>query len=86
MLAQQRLAHHHGSNGVMKVRTASRSTGGVVISVISRTPGQRQLQRARDRRRGQRQHMHVGLSAFSRSLCATPKCCSSSTTSRPEIA
>ena len=46
--------------------------------------GQRQLQRARDRRRGQRQHVHVGLAAaFSRSLCATPKCCSSSTTSRP---
>ena len=44
-----------------KVRTASRSTGGVAMMLISRTPGERQLQRARDRRRGQRQHMHIGL-------------------------
>ena len=43
----------------MKVRTARRSTGGVVISDSSRTPDKRQLQRARDRRGGQRQHMHV---------------------------
>ena len=41
------------------MRTASRSTGGVAISDISRTPDSAKLQRARDRRRGQRQHMHV---------------------------
>ena len=41
------------------MRTARRSTGGVVMSDSSRTPDKRQLQRARDRRRRQRQHVHV---------------------------
>ena len=49
------------SNGMMKVRTASRSTGGVAIRLISRTPVSASCKRARDRRRGQRQHVHVGL-------------------------
>ena len=41
------------------MRTARRSTGGVVISDSSRTPDKRQLQRARDRRRRQREDVHV---------------------------
>jgi len=36
-LAQQRLAHHSGSNGATKVRTASRSTGGEAMIDRSRT-------------------------------------------------
>ena len=43
----------------MNVRIASRSTGGVASSDEIANAGQRQLQRARDRRRGQRQHMDV---------------------------
>ena len=58
------------SNGMMKVRTASRSTGGVAIRLISRTPVSASCKRARDRRRGQRQHMHVGLAAPSAVPCA----------------
>ena len=42
------------------MRTASRSTGGVAMIDISRTPRERELQGARDRRRGQRQHVHLG--------------------------
>ena len=49
-----------GSNGVTKVRTASRSTGGVAMMRQLAHAGQRQLQRARDRRRGQGQHVDVG--------------------------
>ena len=72
-----------GSNGVTKVRTASRSTGGVVISDSSRTPV-----RASCSVRGIGVAESVSTctsarSSFSRSLCATPKCCSSSTTMRP---
>ena len=47
------------SQGMMKVRTASRSTGGVRDDAHLPHAGQRQLQGARDRRRGQRQHVHV---------------------------
>ena len=49
-----------GSNGETKVRTASRSTGGVAMIDISRTPDSASCKRARDRRRGQREHMHLG--------------------------
>ena len=42
------------------MRTASRSTGGVAMIDSSRTPRHRQLQRARDRRRRQRQHVDLG--------------------------
>ena len=42
------------------MRTASRSTGGEAMIERSRTPDKRELQRARDRRRGQRQHVHLG--------------------------
>ena len=74
------------SNGMMKVRTASRSTGGVEIRLISRTPVS-----ASCNVRGMGVAVSVStctsaLSCFSRSLCATPKCCSSSTTSRPSSA
>ena len=74
------------SNGMMKVRTASRSTGGVAIRLISRTPVS-----ASCKVRGIGVAVSVStctsaLSCFSRSLCATPKCCSSSTTSRPRSA
>ena len=74
------------SNGMMKVRTASRSTGGVLIRLISRTPVS-----ASCNVRGIGVAVSVStctsaLSCFSRSLCATPKCCSSSTTSRPRSA
>ena len=71
------------SNGMMKVRTARRSIGGVAIRLISRTPDS-----ASCNVRGIGVAVSVSTctsarSAFSRSLCATPKCCSSSTTSRP---
>ena len=71
---------------MMKVRTASRSTGGVAIRLISRTPVS-----ASCKVRGIGVAVSVStctsaLSCFSRSLCATPKCCSSSTTSRPRSA
>ena len=71
------------SNGMMKVRTARRSTGGVAIRLISRTPVS-----ASCRVRGIGVAVRVrtctsSLIAFSFSLWATPKCCSSSTISRP---
>ena len=74
------------SNGMMKVRTASRSTGGVAIRLISRTPVS-----ASCKVRGIGVAVSVStctsaFSAFRRSLCATPKCCSSSTISRPRAA
>ena len=67
------------------MRTASRSTGGVAISVISRTPDS-----ASCSVRGIGVAVSVStctsaLSCFSRSLCATPKCCSSSTIEQAEI-
>ena len=67
----------------MKVRTASRSTGGVVMSESSRTPVS-----AICKVRGIGVAVRVSTctlarSAFSRSLCLTPKCCSSSMMSRP---
>ena len=58
--AQQRFAHEHSSNGEMKVLTASRSTGGVAMIESSRTPVRASCKRARDRRRRQRQDMHLG--------------------------
>ena len=72
-----------GSKGSTKVRTARRSTGGVAIRLISRTP-----LRAICRVRGMGVAVSVStctsaFSFFSFSLSATPKCCSSSTTSRP---
>ena len=68
-----------------KVRTASRSTGGVVISDRSRTPDS-----ASCSVRGMGVAVSVStctsaLSAFSRSLWLTPKCCSSSTITRPRF-
>ena len=65
------------------MRTASRSIGGVAIRLISRTPLS-----AICRVRGIGVAVSVStctsvFSFFSRSLCATPKCCSSSTISRP---
>ena len=67
----------------MKVRTASRSTGGVAITDISRTPVS-----ASCSVRGIGVAVSVSTctssrSCFSRSLWPTPKCCSSSTMSRP---
>ena len=67
----------------MKVRTASRSSGGVVMSDSSRTPDS-----ASCKVRGIGVAVSVStwtlaLSSFSRSLCLTPKCCSSSITRRP---
>ena len=69
----------------MKVRTASRSTGGVAISDISRTPDS-----ASCSVRGIGVAVSVSTwtssrSSFSRSLCCTPKCCSSSTIKQAEI-
>ena len=74
------------SKGEMKVRTASRSTGGVAIKLISRTPV-----RASCRVRGIGVADSVStwtsaLSCFSFSLCETPKCCSSSTISNSRSA
>ncbi len=67
----------------MKVRTASRSTGAVVISDSSRTPVSASC---RVRGIGVADSVSTWTSAFSsfsRSLCLTPKCCSSSMISRP---
>ena len=69
----------------MNVRTAMRSTGGVVISESSRTPVN-----ASCSVRGIGVADSVStctslFSSFSRSLCLTPKCCSSSTISRPRF-
>ena len=66
-----------------KVRTASRSTGGVAMTDISRTPVS-----ASCSVRGIGVAVSVSTctsarSAFSRSLCPTPKCCSSSMMRRP---
>ena len=66
-----------------KVRTASRSTGGVAMIDSSRTPVS-----ASCSVRGIGVAVSVSTctsarSSFSCSLCATPKCCSSSTMSRP---
>ena len=74
-----------GSKGEMKVRTAMRSTGGVAISDSSRTPVS-----ASCSVRGIGVADSVStctslFSSFSRSLCLTPKCCSSSTISRPRF-
>ena len=75
-----------GSNGMIKVRTASRSAGGVAIRLISRTPVS-----ASCRVRGMGVAVSVSTctsarSCFSLSLCDTPKCCSSSTINRPRSA
>ncbi len=72
-----------GSNGETKVRTASRSTGGDAMIDRSRTPVS-----ASCSVRGIGVAVSVSTctsarSVLSFSLCATPKCCSSSTTSRP---
>ena len=45
--------------------------------------GERQVERPRDRRGGQRQDVDLARSCLSRSLAATPNRCSSSTTTRP---
>ena len=71
---------------MMKVRTARRSTGGVAIRLISRTPVS-----ASCSVRGIGVAVSVStctsaFSAFSFSLWETPKCCSSSTISRPRSA
>ncbi len=67
------------------MRIASRSTGGVAIRLSSRTPDS-----ASCSVRGIGVAVSVSTctskrSAFSRSLCATPKCCSSSMTSSPRF-
>ena len=74
-----------GSYGITKVRTARRSTGGVAMMLISRTPDS-----ASCRVRGIGVAVSVStctsaFSCFSFSFCATPKCCSSSTISEAEM-
>ena len=74
-----------GSNGDTKVRTASRSTGGEAMIDRSRTPVS-----ASCKVRGIGVAVSVSTctserSVLSFSLCATPKCCSSSTTSSAEV-
>ena len=66
------------------MRTANRSTGGVAIIDISRKPDS-----AICRVRGIGVAVRVSMctsarSSFSFSLCLTPKCCSSSTMTRPK--
>ena len=71
------------SKGETKVRTASRSIGGVAMIDISRTPV---IASCSVRGIGVAESVSTCTSArssFSRSLCPTPKCCSSSTTTRP---
>ena len=67
----------------MKVRTASRSIGGVVISVSSRTPVSASCSVRGIGVADSVSTWTSAFSSFSRSLCLTPKCCSSSTISRP---
>ena len=67
----------------MKVRTASRSTGGVAISDSSRTPVSASCSVRGIGVADSVSTWTSALSSFSRSLCLTPKCCSSSTISRP---
>ena len=74
-----------GSYGITKVRTARRSTGGVAMRLISRTPDS-----ASCRVRGIGVAVSVStctsaFSCFSFSFCETPKCCSSSTISKAEM-
>ena len=60
-LPQDRLAHHHRverhDEGAHRQPVDRRGRDDAHLA----HPGQRQLQGARDRRRGQRQHMHIGL-------------------------
>ena len=74
-----------GSKGITKVRTARRSTGGVAIRLSSLTP-----ENAICKVRGMGVAVSVSTwtslrSCFRRSLWATPKCCSSSITSRVKL-
>ena len=67
----------------MVVRTASRSTGGVAMMERSRTPV---MASCSVRGMGVAESVSTWISArrsLSRSLWATPKCCSSSITTRP---
>ena len=73
------------SNGAMKVRTASRSIGGVAIIERSRTPVSASCS---VRGIGVAESVSTWTSArssFSRSLWLTPKCCSSSTIRSAEV-
>ncbi len=74
------------SNGMMKVRTASRSTGGVAIRLISRTPVSASCSVRGIGVADSVSTCTSAFSAFSFSLWETPKCCSSSTISRPRSA
>ncbi len=74
-----------GSNGVTKVRTASRSTGGEAMIERSRTPVSASCS---VRGIGVADSVSTCTSArsdFSFSLCETPKCCSSSTITQAEV-
>ena len=84
-LAQDRVAHQPGDASATRVWIGSRSSGGVSMTLMSRTPAS-----ARFSVRG------IGVAdsvstwtsvriCLSRSLCATPKRCSSSTTTRPRL-
>ena len=72
-----------GSNGVTKVRTTSRSTGGVAMIDSSRTPVMASWSVRGIGVADSVSTWTSAWSAFSRSLWATPKCCSSSTMIRP---
>ena len=56
-----------------KFRTARRSTGGVCMIESSRKPGHRHLQRARNRRGGEREHVNIGLERFQPFLMCNTK-------------
>jgi len=82
--AQQRFRTSTSSNGEIKVRTASRSTGGVAMIESSRTPVKASWS---VRGIGVADNVRTWTSArssLSRSLCLTPKCCSSSTMTSPD--
>ena len=72
-LAQDRLAHHDGIERHHKRahREPVDRRGGDDAHLAH--PGKRQLQGARDRRRGQRQHVHVGLQLLQPLLLRDPE-------------
>ena len=52
-----------GRTSMTKVRMARRSCGGVAMMLMSRSPDMRHVQRARDGRRRQGEHVHLGRAA-----------------------
>jgi hypothetical protein len=85
-LAQQRLADRQRIERRDEGAHRQRSTGGVAISDSSRTPVSASCSVRGIGVADSVSTCTSAFSSFSRSLCLTPKCCSSSTISRPRSA